>query len=356
MIMVCIVMACVVTTVSFDQHAGDAVKPAQPQYVGRQVCGECHRENYDSHLAHGHASTFFTVAESGVARLFDGKTVSGGEGFGDYAYQQDENGNLTVSLADAGTPNPHPLQFVLGSGHNAQTILSLKLDADGQTEGIEHRISCYAGGRLDVTVGHEDETPAAGDEQFGKPVQGEVLDRCVYCHTTTSTIANAQIANLVPHVNCEKCHGPGSEHVRLARENQTPPPYSVGLETWDRESELQLCGDCHRLPRSISLRELREYPDTLVRFQPVGMLRSKCYLESEQKLQCTTCHNPHQSIHGSGQKANQIKNCINCHDQTDASHVVCPVSATDNCIECHMPPVDQKQGIKFHDHWIRVRE
>nr|WP_161501516.1 multiheme c-type cytochrome [Rhodopirellula sp. SM50] len=325
-------------------------------YVGRKVCGECHRENFDAHAQHGHASTFFEVADTDLPQIFAGETFDGGPQYGVYSYQRDAEGNLLAKLDVPDPPEPLMLQYALGSGFNAQTFLTLQATPNGETSAIEHRVSCYAGDRLGLTVGHEEKTPASAAERFGSPLQGEVLERCIYCHTTTATVRQGHIANLTPNVDCEKCHGPGGEHVRLARLSPKPAPYSVGMETWDRESELQLCGDCHRLPRSISKLELRDYPDTLVRFQPVGMLRSKCYLKSEQSLRCTTCHSPHVSHHGPDETSRQIKNCIQCHDQTQSSHVICPVSPQTDCIDCHMPAIDQKQGIKFHDHWIRVRD
>ena len=349
-----------------DQRAG--VQPAdvtngagltagtELSYVGRKVCAECHRENFDAHAQHGHASTFFEVAKTDLPEIFAGETFDGGQQYGVYSYQRDAGGNLIAKLDGSEPPEPLMLQYALGSGFNAQTFLTLQATPDGETTAIEHRVSCYAGDRLGLTVGHEKKTPASAAERFGSPLQGEVLERCVYCHTTTATIRQGQIADLTANVDCEKCHGPGSEHVRSARLSPKPAPYSVGRETWDRESELQLCGDCHRLPRSISKLELRDYPDTLVRFQPVGMLRSKCYLKSEQSLRCTTCHSPHVSHHGPDEMSRQIKNCIQCHDQTQSSHVICPVSPQTDCIDCHMPAIDQKQGIKFHDHWIRVRD
>jgi predicted CXXCH cytochrome family protein len=72
-------------------------------------------------------------------------------------------------------------------------------------------------------------------------------------------------------------------------------------------------------------------------------------------MKCSTCHDPHQSVHGLSQQ-DHIQNCIQCHDTDDSSHTICPVSAKTNCIECHMPKVSQEQGIEFHDHWIRVHE
>ncbi len=137
----------------------------------------------------------------------------------------------------------------LGSGHHAQTILTLAPGLDGQTEGIEHRVSCYPGGRIGLTPGHSKMKPQSALEFFGDSSRGTPLERCIYCHTTSARIVGEGIEDLVPSINCEKCHGPGSEHVRLARTDSKPPPYSVGRDTWDTESEMQLCGDCHRLPR-----------------------------------------------------------------------------------------------------------
>ena len=334
----------------------DAAKTRIATYTGRAVCGECHQENFNLHAKHGHASTFFKVADTDVPQILDGKTFDAGEDYGVYSYQKDDAGNLTATIQNGDKPESLPIQFVLGSGHNAQTFLSLLADAEGKTVGIEHRVSCYADQRLGLTVGHENVSPTSPAEMFGMSSDGDVLERCIYCHTTTAKVEKGRVDDLTPHVNCEKCHGPGSEHVRLARKGPDPPPYSVGKDTWDRESEIQLCGDCHRLPRSISQQELREYPDTLARFQPVGMLRSKCYLESEQSFRCSTCHDPHTTNHGKQQKVEHVKTCISCHDQAETTHVICPVSPTANCIHCHMPPIEQKQGIKLHDHWIRVRD
>ena len=326
-----------------------------PTYVGREQCAECHRDNFAQHAAHGHASTFNEVAKTNLPDIFDQQTFDGGENYGVYQYSKDSSGNLTVSLPDVKSPSEIPLQYILGSGHNARTMLTLNRAADGVTEGIEHRVSCYPDQRLGMTVGHGGKNPARDLEKFGDITRGELTQRCVYCHTTTGILTEGRIERLVSNVNCEKCHGPGSEHVRQARASKNPPPFSVGAADWDVESEIQLCGDCHRLPRSITKQELRDYPDTLARFQPVGMLRSKCYLASDRQMKCSTCHDPHQSVHGISQ-ADHEQNCIQCHDTDDSSHTICPVSAEANCIKCHMPKVPQDQGIEFHDHWIRIHK
>ena len=323
--------------------------------VGREVCRECHAENHALHSRHGHASTFHQVSETDLPAKFAGKNFDAGQHYGTYQYSADDHNRLLVTLPAQFGDEPFPLQYALGSGHNAQTMLTLAPGLDGQTEGIEHRVSCYPGGRISLTPGHSKMTPQSALELFGDSSQGVPLQRCIYCHTTSARIVGEGIEDLIANVNCEKCHGPGSEHVRLARTSSKPPPYSVGLDDWDTESEIQLCGDCHRLPRHVTEKEIRNYPDLLVRFQPIGMLRSRCYLESGRKLKCTTCHNPHQSI-SEMDPADHVQDCLSCHQPGTETHVACPVEPKSGCIECHMPAIELDQGLRFHDHWIRIRK
>ncbi|TWU05711.1 multiheme c-type cytochrome [Stieleria varia] len=328
---------------------------SQPTFVGRDTCRECHAENHALHSKHGHASTFQRAETSDLVSLFAGKSFDSGESHGTYQYDSGSKQRLFATLKSQFGDSPFPLQYVLGSGQNAQTILTLAPGENGRTEGIEHRVSRYPGDRLGLTPGHSQMLPRSPLEYFGYSVHGEPLERCVYCHTTSAKIVGESIVDLVPNVNCEKCHGPGSEHIRLARSNTKPPAYSVGKDEWDAEAELQLCGDCHRLPRSLSEKELREYPDLLTRFQPVGMLRSRCYLESDLQLRCTTCHNPHRTI-AEMPAESHIQNCLKCHQPESTTHASCPVESESGCIECHMPAIELDGGIIFHDHWIRVIE
>lgn len=325
-----------------------------PTLVGREVCGQCHQENYHLHSKSGHASTFASTHDSDIAKKFVGKTLDAGEPFGLLKYSADEDGLRAQRVSDP-SGKSFPLEYALGSGHNAVTLFSLMSDDAEGTIGIEHCVSWFAeDSHFGLTPGQIDSEKTTNLKSLGSPVRGEAMRACIECHTTSGTIVDQEIVNLVPSVNCEKCHGPGSEHVRQAKLSKKPPPFSVGSKDWNAESELQLCGSCHRLPVDISPKQLREYPGSLARFQPVGMLRSECYLESRGELMCTTCHNPHQSSTAKS-KAAYIADCVGCHLENSSDHVTCPVSPRDGCIDCHMPPLRFEQGMVFHDHWIRVR-
>ena len=339
-------------------HSPPAISP-KPTYVGREVCRECHLENFQLHAAHGHAHTFTSATDPEIVNKFAGRTYHD-ERYGTYVYDANEQG-LFARLPERFQDRPFPLEYALGSGHTGITLLSLlpelNTGPNKGTVGIEHRASWYRNGdRLGPTPGQARQEPAIPAEWFGEKHQDEVMHKCVYCHVTTGTIVDQKIVDLVPNVNCEKCHGPGSVHVQQARAMTTPPPFSVGRDQWDTEAEIQLCGDCHRLPASISRQKLRDYPAPLTRFQPVGLLRSECYLESDGQFKCTTCHNPHTSV-AKVPKVHYVETCITCHPQNSETHVACPVSPDTGCIECHMPRIQiDEMGTKFHDHWIRVHD
>lgn len=357
------------TLVGKQTLGGKQTLVGKPTLVGKQVCRECHAENYHLHAQSGHASTFAKAAESELAEKFVNQSLDAGIPYGVFHYAR-EDGELRVRREGDETSDSLPLQYVFGSGRNAITLLTLVEQGENSSEqgkdsveqgadstvGVEHRVSWFgAHGGFGLTPGHANKTPHTELEFFGDVVRGESLNECVRCHTTAGKIEGSDVVDLVASVNCERCHGPGSEHVRQARLSNTPPPYSVGKATWDLESELQLCGSCHRMPRHIETKELRDYSARMLRFQPVGMLRSECYLESQGNFMCSTCHDPHADSKSKSKEA-YVNDCRKCHSTELEHHVVCPVSPEDGCIECHMPAVTFEQGMVFHDHWIRVRD
>ncbi len=339
--------------VAESTEATEPERVTTPTLVGREVCRECHLENFNLHANSGHASTFYDASAAEVVGKFAGTSVDTGDRFGRFTYETDERGLLYVRHPNH--PDPFHLRYALGSGHHGITLLSLVPDPQDQTTmGIEHRVSWFSSDdSFGVTPSQEDADPQTSIEWLGLPVRGKGLELCISCHTTSAEIVDQEIHHLVANVNCEKCHGPGSEHVRQARASKTPPPFSVGQTEWSTESELRLCGSCHRMPKDIPRKLLRDYTDDLTRFQPVGLLRSKCYLESDGAFKCTTCHNPHMTVKAKS-PADYVQDCVACHRTDVDAHTKCPVSPQEGCIECHMPAV-QLEHFAFHDHWIRVR-
>ena len=328
-----------------------------PTYVGRAQCAECHRDNFEKHAAHGHASTFTEVSKTNLPDIFDQQTFDGGENYGVFHYSKDKSGNLTVSLPDVESPSEIPLQYVLGSGHNARTILTLNRAADGVTEGIEHRVSCYPDQRLGMTVGHGAKKPARDLEKFGD-VSRAVKSLSVASTVTPQPASSQRDESIVSSLTSIARNAMVPEVNTFAKlENlRNPPPYSVGAADWDAESEIQLCGDCHRLPRSITKQELRDYPETsgtisTSRNAPQQMLSGIQPGNEMQHLPRPTSISPRHKPSRSTSR--------NVSNATIPAIVHIPSARFQQrptVLNCHMPTVPQEQGIKFHDHWIRIHK
>lgn len=321
-------------------------------YVSEQRCAECHSDQAADHRTSGHASTFYETAEFEPARWLDGQTFQDPERPYSYIYRFDEQRGLSVSIDGPSDRASFDLTYALGSGKNAVTFLSLVPDRFGDTLGMEHRVSLYSregGWDLDITPGQRGEVPQQEIEFFGKIVRGDTLTSCVDCHTSQAEIVRQDIENLHPHVGCQSCHGPGRAHV-TAMESDLPDEYSQITGQSARE-EVDVCGKCHRLTPAAS--DVNISPDEIkiVRFQSVGLPQSRCFSESKGRLTCTTCHDPHNGV--SRDVAHYVERCLKCHSEDEQT--LCPVSPRENCIQCHMPPIDIHRGIEFHDHWIRVR-
>jgi hypothetical protein len=336
--------------VSWRQAAGG--DPQAGLYVDERLCAECHPGHAADHAKSGHASTFHLAGDHAITRQLDGMSFADPQRSYRYQYSLDEQQDLWVSIPELFGEERFPLEYSLGSGENAVTLLTLAPTRLGDTVGVEHRVTVYRDEpewELDLTPGHAAETPRQEIEHFGKLIQGDDLTRCIACHTTSGRVVGQEIVGLRANVGCQSCHGPGREHL-TAVETGGRGGYHGFTERTARE-EVQLCGRCHRLPSEDA--GAPAAPDDIrnVRFQPVGLLQSRCFTETAGGLKCSTCHNPHQRV--SRKSAHYVQKCLTCH--SGPQNHVCPVSPRTDCVRCHMPPVDIHRGIEFHDHWIRVR-
>lgn len=287
-----------------------------------------------------------------LAKELDKQSHFGGENFGNYHYVFDSEG-LAVELPERFPGRLFPLDYALGSGEHAVTFLTLLKDGQ-ETISVEHRLTWFRHlNRLSITPGQTDDAPEREMECFGKVFRGKDMHRCVRCHVTTGQVVNARVENLTPAIHCERCHGPGKRHVESAEKGTTADISSTIRHGWSPAEEVAMCGECHRMPDEIEPERLKRYPDSLVRFQPVGLLQSKCYLASEGALGCTSCHEPHDGVHSRTVEV-QTETCRSCHSTGEQTR--CGISKADGCIDCHMPAIELLPGIAFHDHWIRVRE
>jgi nitrate reductase cytochrome c-type subunit len=114
-----------------------------------------------------------------------------------------------------------------------------------------------------------------------------------------------------------------------------------------------LCGQCHNLTDTSVISAPRTDP-VWFRFQALTLTWSRCYVESAEKLNCVTCHDPHRDADRSVER-NEAK-CLSCH-AAGTGATVCSVNPSRGCIECHMPRAWLESTHSYKtDHFIRVRD
>jgi Flp pilus assembly protein TadD len=176
-----------------------------------------------------------------------------------------------------------------------------------------------------------------------------------------------------PGINCETCHGPGGEHVRVFREapEGTIPEDIKIIRTSDFTSGQlnDLCATCHAkmspLTSSFSpgdrffdhffihaFEHSDYYPDGRdlgENFTHTLWLLSPCAVSGE--LDCMHCHTSSGRNRHTGE--NEDKACMPCHEdyvKDPASHSFHPAeSSGSRCVGCHMPSTFFAR-MERHDH------
>jgi len=275
-----------------------------------------------------------------------------------WSYHRDGDG-LAAERLEGDSVERLILEYIFGSGHHAKTFVSLtKRDARDPAL-IEHRLSLFAHqSEPGLTPGLSLTGSAEGNTPAGRHHGRSNTLKCFECHTTVTSSRGAGVlepATMIPNVTCERCHGPGREHVVAARAGKPPEKLRMrlGAGRVSPVEELKFCGQCHRLPSMLDAGPASIVPEnpTLVRHQPVGLMQSACYLRTDGGIACSTCHNPHARPSTDTVAYEQI--CNSCH--VGSSKTSCPVNPSTGCVGCHMPRRETTRGMKFTDHWIRKK-
>jgi hypothetical protein len=329
--------------------------PVAALFVGDRACAECHPGESASHRSSGHSQTLRLANEGTPALALNGRTARDEEfdGVWDYALR---DGSLVARRTEADRLAEYVLDYAFGSGHHATTFVSMTDRTPSRPRSLEHRMTYFARDRaIHATPGQAMGTRVDPGELTpdGRAHGPEKTLECFGCHSTLLAASGRNeldLATMIPNVGCERCHGPGRGHIEAARRGagDLSMPFGPGGSTADLQ--MRHCGGCHRHPDMAPAGAIR--PDNLeiVRYQPVGLMQSKCYTRTPGGLSCTTCHDPHSRA--SSNLTTYEASCLACHSARPQA--ICPVSQSTGCVSCHMPARDAGQGIMFHDHWIRT--
>jgi Flp pilus assembly protein TadD len=360
-------------------HRSDPVSPyanTRPavKYVGDAACARCHAGIAATFRRHPMGRSLFPIDEQpappGAAgdarRLFvsNGLEYSIEKRDGRVLHQEtrrDESGRI-VARSEA------EVQFVLGSGRQG---MSYVIDRGGFL--FESPINWYSQkARWDLSPGFE-----VANYHFDRPIR----PGCLYCHANRALSVSTSINQYRPPIfeghaiGCERCHGPGELHVIDNGKSFRGAKGDSGLVATggvDRtivnpallEPALRdaVCEQCHLIGDHRVLRAGRHEEDfrpglPFERFwtvfvQPsdgdenrfVGqveqMHRSRCFVASNGRLGCISCHDPHVLPAPEAQTAYYRKRCLECHAERGCSlptKLRLERSREDDCAGCHMP-------------------
>jgi hypothetical protein len=332
---------------------------AAAEFAGSAACAGCHPSEFASHSRSGHARTLRRAEQTVAARRLAGHSFDDPEIAGASFHYELTNGQFSTERRAGGATERFLIDYAFGSGTHATTFVTLTDRSPQSPAMLEHRLTVYSNkDSPDITAGQgEVRGPnRPGVELIGRRFPAAATLKCFECHVTAMSDRGPTFldeATMIPNVGCESCHGPARAHIAAAHAGAKPAALTLPFGP-DRSSpgdELRLCGRCHRLPETIGRDLIRPENPTLVRFQPVGLMQSACYRQSEGKLTCSTCHNPHTRPSTDVREYESI--CLSCHQPPGQTS--CPVSPATGCIGCHMPRRDATRGMMLSDHWIRAR-
>lgn len=354
---------------------GLTAKHTNPGFVGPEQCRECHLEKHESFLATAHYKT---------SRLVNDTTIDGNfQRDGNIFQSSDPNVRFEMVKNRAGFfQRVHffdwsfevPMEIIVGSSKMAQTYLYWHEDRL-----FQHNVTHITDGDKWInSPGFVD-----GDAAYARPIP----QRCLDCHLTYFDFRGSPNhftpESMIFGITCERCHGPGAEHVAYHREHPESDQ-AVAITNpgrLDREIQMEVCGQCHGGSRDLKGDALSFRPgDRLddhytppddekdaknsvhTSNQLTRLQQSQCFQQSE--MTCVDCHDPHRNERGQSQLFS--KQCMACHtSESDCGFY--PQEGIDfssNCVDCHMPrrPTEQLrlksvEGDVFpplRDHFIRI--
>src|SRR5439155_3640574 len=253
----------------------------QSAYAGSRACQGCHANLYKIQEASNHARSLRPLKEIEKItsclpfRLMD--TSSQTELF----LSRKPDGNIELSVRKDGKEDQIILEWAFGAG--AKGITPVGRRDNGQF--VEGRLSWYETlGTFDLTAGARERIAQDISESLGRSLGEEERSRCFGCHTTGSTAESPIPKREEMGIRCERCHGPGLEHIRSMASGNLSDRKIFHPGRLDRFSQAQLCGECHGPPPADTdfdaIRYIQQKALT-VRFPSQRMVLSRCFNEAD---------------------------------------------------------------------------
>ncbi len=344
------------------------------------TCATCHREITEKYALTGMGRAFYKPSPATAIEPFSTAPNYYHSLSGSYYSMAVRNGQYFQrrwQIDSAGREinvEELSIDYVMGSGNHARSYLH-------RTERgmlIELPLGWYPEGGWGMVPGSGTEHPQT--RRF-------VSYKCMFCHNAYPSIPAGNdtpgsepvfTGELPQGIDCQRCHGPGAEHMRTGGRAPIVNPAKL-----TPERRMEVCMQCHlettsgRIPavlqnfdrgtfsyipgQSLSAFTISfdHAPNTGhdAKFEAVSSVyrlrQSRCFRESAGKLECATCHDPHNIPRGAEATRYYSSVCKTCHF---AQHPT-QLAANPDCISCHMPKrrVDDAPRVIMTDHLIQRR-
>lgn len=362
------------------------------KYVGMQTCRSCHEDIYQSFKKTGMGQSFKKADPKLSAANFDGHEPVYDE-YSDFYYYPFWKADSSLWIkefrldkqGDTTHLRSEEINYIIGSGHHTNSHL-------WQVNGYVHQVplTFYTQEqKWDLPPGYED----GHNTRFERIITLE----CMSCHNAYPSFDQNSMNKYhqVPEgIDCERCHGPGSLHVKEKQEGKlvdirTEIDYTiVNPAKLSYELQVDVCQRCHMQANAV-LKDGKTFMDfkpgmrlsevfdvfvptfedqedkVVMAAHPERLSLSECFKQSPKNhqvddLNCISCHNPHQSVK-STKKAYFNQVCQDCH-QPAKSLDSCSLPMKqrmvedNNCVNCHMPGTGTIDipHVSITDHFIRI--
>lgn len=360
LLLACAVLVPVVIS-QVSAGAGSATDAAQAPpasaYAGDAACVQCHRKEAEFYARTPHARDSALATEGHVLGSFQPghnvmhtsdpdlvvNMIASKDGF----YQN------AVNLSNPENHLTERMDIVIGSGRHGQTYLYWQGD-----QLYELPVSYWTWDH-DWVI-----SPGMPDGQIH--FDRKIVPRCLECHASYFRWIPPEANHfakdsIVLGIGCERCHGPGAEHVARERAALAHPSAHASAGSYNgaivnpaklsRDQQISLCSLCHAgavepLRPSMTFRvgdNIRDYlaiqpvaanEPVDVHGNQVGKLEeSRCFASS--KMTCSTCHDVHQTQENADAFS---RHCLTCHTMsTCGKYRTLGAAIRTRCVDCHMP-------------------
>ncbi len=352
------------------------------RYVGAAACSKCHAEIHRKWAGSRHSKMVQPATRAGVQGDFTrAKLQLRGS---PYALREHDGVYYITESTITGKPQEHRVDYTLGNRR------------------IQHYLTTTPSGRVIVLAPSWDilrkqwfhNFDIADPDETDEVVVQIWNKNCFSCHVSRQEKGFDPATNQYQTswqdfgTNCERCHGPGGDHV--AHYNATPAPTGpardIVLQTrLDATRNTMVCAQCHSFRDIYATgyaaggnyydyflpileatqpidRDPAYWPDGRTRRfsnDAFGLWQSECYRKGA--LACTGCHTAaHETeIERNPQlrpDANAL--CTRCHadiGKSLSSHTHhTGTSAGSSCVECHMPRTVLSIKAEIRDHSMSI--